>query len=160
MSLPPPWILLALAALTLGACGPGAREDGAATTSGGELSVAENTNAPPPEQVAEADLPPPAPSGGGVYAGRTGSGQSAEDPVSACGPGDSYAFVAGEFRCPEGDNPLGGDPSAGSAARVGNVGSNSTGHIIDLYRVPCASGPVDVFVDMYGCPEMRSLFGE
>ncbi len=161
MSLPPPWILLALAALTLGACGPGAREDGAATTSGGELSVAENTNAPPPEQVAEADLPPPAPpSGGGVYAGRTGSGQSAEDPVSACGPGDSYAFVAGEFRCPEGDNPLGGDPSAGSAARVGNVGSNSTGHIIDLYRVPCASGPVDVYVDMYGCPEMRSLFGE
>ncbi len=160
MSLPPPWILLALAALTLGACGSGAREDGAATTSGGELSVAENTNAPPPEEAAEVEPPPPAPSGGGVYPGRTGSGQSAEDPVSACGPGDSYAFVAGEFRCPEGDNPLGGDPSAGSAARVGNVGSNSTGHIIDLYRVPCASGPVDVYVDMYGCPEMRSLFGE
>jgi hypothetical protein len=158
MSPPPPRTLLALAALMLGACGPGSSEGGGATTSGAEMTVAEHTNAPPPEAPPETETPPP--SGGGLHPGRTGSGRSAEDPVSACGPGDSYAFVASEFRCPEGDNPLGGDPSAGANARVGNVGANSTGHIIDHYRVPCASGPVDVYVDMYGCPEMQNLFGE
>jgi hypothetical protein len=129
----------------LAACGPSAEVE-VYDTAGGEVVVSANTNAPPPVQ-AEVQTQV-------GYAGRTGSGRSQEDPVSACGPRDSYAFVAAEFQCPEGGNPLGGDPSAGGAARVGNVGANSTGHIIDLYRVPCGSGPVDVYVDMYGCPEM------
>lgn len=80
-----------------------------------------------------------------------GLGVDIEHPVPACGPMDSYTYVASRFRCPDGTNPLGGDTRAGQGARVGNVGANSTGHIIDLYRVPCASGPVEVFVDMYQC---------
>ena len=84
----------------------------------------------------------------------------AEHPVPACGPLDSYEYVASRFRCPDGTNPLGGDPRAGQASRLGNVGANSSGHIIDVYRVPCASGPVDVYVDMYGCAEMQGMLGQ
>lgn len=86
-------------------------------------------------------------------------GGDAEHPVARCGPRDSYYFVATEFRCPDGTNPLNGDLRAGQASRVGNVGANRTGHIIDLYEVPCASGAQRVFVDMYGCPEYASMFG-
>lgn len=75
-----------------------------------------------------------------------------ETPVLRCGAKDSYVYVASEFKCPDGGNPLGGDVMAGAKSRVGNVGANSTGHIIDLYEVPCASGPHRVYVDMYGCP--------
>lgn len=145
---------LFLASAVLVACGTASGGAQAAASSGGELSVAENTNAPPPELPPQT-APPPAVSGQ-----RAGSGHTAEDPVMACGPADSYRFVAAEFQCPEGGNPLGGDPNAGARARVGNVGASSTGHIIDLYRVPCPSGAVDVYVDMYGCPEMSELFGE
>lgn len=139
-------------AILLMACGPSA-EVAIDDTAGGEVSIEANTNAPPPVsgQMQTGDR---AQSG---YSGRSGSGRTQEDPVMACGPRDSYAFVAGELQCPEGGNPLGGDAQAGAAARVGNVGANSTGHIIDLYRVPCGSGPVDVYVDMYGCPEMAQM---
>lgn len=89
-----------------------------------------------------------------------GVGMDPEHPVPACGPLDSYEYVASRFRCPDGTNPLGGDPRAGQASRLGNVGANSSGHIIDVYRVPCASGPVDVYVDMYGCPEMQGMLGQ
>jgi hypothetical protein len=125
-----------------------------------EWSVARNTNAPPPQEPEQTPLPEPPPDDEQEqWTGRHGSGSSAEDPVTACGPGDSYSFVAREFRCPGGGNPLGGDPRAGAQSRVGNVGANSTGHIIDLYRVPCPTGPVDIYVDMYGCPEMESILG-
>lgn len=145
------WIAFAL--LGVVACGgPAEPED--TTTTGGEVVIADgsNTNAPPPEQPPMEQQT--------TWPNRTGSGQSAEDPVSACGPADSYAFVAGEFQCPGGGNPLGGDPQAGAQSRQGNVGANSTGHIIDHYQVPCPSGPVDVYVDMYGCPEMDSAMRE
>lgn len=145
--------MLLLSALCV-ACGAPSEQRAGAQTSGGELSVAENTNAPPPELPPQTE--PPRPEGGA----RAGSGQTAEDPVMACGPADSYRYVAAEFECPGGGNPLDGDPNAGARARVGNVGANSTGHIIDLYRVPCPSGPVDVYVDMYGCPEMSGMLGE
>ncbi|MGE0790949.1 MAG: hypothetical protein AB7S26_35085 [Sandaracinaceae bacterium] len=136
-------IVAFLAALACAACGGGG--PGGTNPS----TVAENTNAPPPERYE----PPPLPSPAAEAAG-SGSGMSPEDPVSACGPVDSYAYVAQRFRCPDGTNPLGGDVEAGRDARVGNVGANSSGHIIDLYRVPCPGGPVDIYVDMYGCPEM------
>lgn len=93
----------------------------------------------------------------GPAVAQRGVGMDPEHPVPACGPGDSYDYVASRFRCPDGTNPLGGDPRAGQMARLGNVGANSTGHIIDVYRVPCASGPIDVYVDMYGCPEMAGM---
>ena len=146
--------VVALAGVICAACGgPSDASRAGGATSGGELTVAENTNAPPPE-------PPPQVAAEPAQTGRGGSGRSAEDPVVACGPTDSYRYVAGEFECPEGGNPLTGDPAAAARARVGNVGANSTGHIIDLYRVPCPSGPVDVYVDMYGCPEAASMLGE
>ncbi|MEQ9646555.1 MAG: hypothetical protein RLO52_13800 [Sandaracinaceae bacterium] len=65
-------------------------------------------------------------------------------------------LVASEVQCPGVGNPLGGDPEAGQQARVGNVGANGSGHIIDLYRVPCPSGPLEVYVDLYGCPEWEA----
>ncbi|MBN8615532.1 MAG: hypothetical protein J0L92_33360 [Deltaproteobacteria bacterium] len=98
--------------------------------------------------------------GEGPAVAQRGVGMDAEHPVPACGPQDSYDYVATRFRCPDGTNPLGGDPRAGQMSRLGNVGANSTGHIIDVYRVPCASGPIDVYVDMYGCPEMAGMLGQ
>ncbi len=156
--------VLAMAWALAGCGGAADAEAGPIYTSGGEMTAEGNTNAPPPEQspygagsVYGGGAAAGAPQG---YPGRTGSGRSAEDPVSACGPRDSYIFVASEFQCPEGGNPLGGDPMAGARSRAGNVGANSTGHIIDLYQVPCPSGTVDVYVDMYGCPEMQGMFGQ
>jgi hypothetical protein len=84
------------------------------------------------------------------------AGADKENPVMRCGPGDSYKFVAG-YECSDGTRPLGGDPRAGGAARRGNVGANSKGHVIDLYVIPCSSGPVEVYVDMYGCPEYEKM---
>ncbi len=142
-----------LAALALVACGPTAEgSEAPASTAGGE--VASNQNAPAPEpyvaSAAATVTPTPAPA--------AGLGTSPEAPVMACGPADSYRRVA-EYRCPDGTEPLRGDPAAGGRARVGNVGANSRGHVIDLYRVPCASGVVELYVDMYGCPDMQGLLG-
>lgn len=87
-----------------------------------------------------------------------GAGTDREHPVMRCGPAESYRYVASDFRCAGGTNPLGGDLRAGAAARVGNVGPNSTGHIIDLYRVACPEGAREIYVDMYGCPPGRSPY--
>lgn len=81
------------------------------------------------------------------------AGSSKENPVIRCGPRDSYAFIAGIYRCADGSNPLDGNVGAGGAARRGNVGPNSQHHIIDRYEVPCPGGAEQVYVDMYGCPE-------
>jgi hypothetical protein len=144
------WVVLGV---LFAGCGGSAVEETTTESAGGEIVVAsgDNQNAPPPDQT-----PPVAQTS---WPGRTGSGQSQEDPVGACGPRDSYAFVAGEFQCPGGGNPLGGDPMAGAQAREGNVGANQSGHIIDLYRVPCPSGDQQVYVDMYACPEMSGALG-
>lgn len=77
-------------------------------------------------------------------------GRDKENPVPRCGPADSYAFIS-EYTCKDGSQPLGGEPLKGARARSGNVGANHTGHIIDRYVVKCPEGPVEVYVDMYGC---------
>jgi len=88
---------------------------------------------------------------------RTGGGSgTAEAPIPRCGPKDSYQYVAREFRCPGGSNPFGGDPAAASAARAGSLGPDARGHMIDVYEVPCPQGKVEVYVDMYACPEMEA----
>lgn len=157
-----------LAPLWVG-CGGGASSSSAAgseaaTSSGGER--ASNTNNASRGGVVLSDPQLHAgPAEGFERAGEgpaiatRGTGMDAEHPVATCGPRDSYDYVASRFRCPDGTNPLGGDLAAGQAARLGNVGANSQGHIIDVYRVPCASGPVDVYVDLYGCPEMQQMLG-
>ncbi|MDI7267729.1 MAG: hypothetical protein QME96_07030 [Myxococcota bacterium] len=85
-------------------------------------------------------------------------GSTPELALQRCGTRASYEYVAGEFECPEGGNPLGGDPRAGARARLGNVGSGPDGHILDLYEVPCRSGPVQIYVDMYHCKPGTSPF--
>jgi hypothetical protein len=84
-----------------------------------------------------------------------GAGGSIKSPVPRCGPRDSYYYVASEFRCPGGGNPLDGDVGAAARVRSGSVGPDARGHMIDVYEVPCPSGKVDVFVDMYACEEME-----
>jgi hypothetical protein len=86
----------------------------------------------------------------------TGGGPgTAQAPIPRCGPGDSYRYVADEFRCPGGGNPFRGDLAAAARARSGSLGPTERGHMIDVYEVPCPRGHVEVFVDMYGCPEME-----
>ncbi len=144
------FVVALLSCLVLVACGGDADAPSGDDTAGGEL-VAANQNAPAPEPY----VPPP--STGPVRAPGASIGQTShEQPLSACGPVDSYRQVS-EYRCADGSMPLGGDPGAGQQARSGNVGPNSSGHIIDLYEVPCPEGVVQVYVDMYGCPEMQRM---
>lgn len=76
---------------------------------------------------------------------------SLSKPVVRCGPEESYRYVASEFRCPDGKNPLGGDLEAARRARRGSEPHPENAHVVDIYRVACAGGDEHVFVDMYGC---------
>lgn len=172
---------LVLGALLIGCGGGTAAPSGTATTSGGERArpvgtpiAAREPDAPGPaasrtltraEFEAQWSTPVVAETptidmggldisgGGGPYAAYGGMGYDSEHPIGACGTGDSYQIVA-SYVCPDGSMPLSGDASAGAAARLGNVGANSTGHIIDLYEVPCPTGAVQLYVDMYACGGM------
>lgn len=80
---------------------------------------------------------------------------TSDDPFLLChgegGPSRTdYSFVA-SWHCADGSMPLAGAPMSGAGSRVGNVGPGPDGHIVDLYRVPCPSGPVDLYVDAYHC---------
>ena len=102
----------------------------------------------------------------GTFTG-AGLGQDSEHPVPVCGALESYLYVARDYRCPGGGNPLGGDPRRGQAARRGNVGPHShppsasaepflDAHIVDLYEIPCPTGPQELYVCLYHCPPGRS----
>jgi hypothetical protein len=87
--------------------------------------------------------------------GVVGSGRSIADAVQLChmngGPGRTdYPYIA-SYRCADGSVPLGGDPERGARARLGNVGPGPDGHVVDLYEIPCATGPVRIHVDAYHC---------
>lgn len=123
----------------------------------------------PPPEVPVANIPPPTATAApepGEEEPRRGPkprpadepklGFDKEHPVPRCGPRDSYEFVA-SYACKDGSTPLGGNPANGSKARRGNVGANATGHIIDLYVVPCVGGEQQIYVDMYGCPEFEKM---
>lgn len=129
----------------------GGTSGGATTTAG---AGAPSTEGAPIEREATAaggSSTGASPMSGGGVAPMASVGFDAEHPVMRCGPRDSYFYVASQYQCPDGSNPLNGDLALGQRSRQGNVGANSTGHIIDLYVVPCASGPQQVYVDMYGC---------
>lgn len=79
-------------------------------------------------------------------------GSSPDEPVLRCGPQDSYAYVASEYRCPDGTNPFDGDVRKAMRSRSGSRRAEN-GHYVDSYEVPCASGTVTVYVDLYGCDE-------
>ncbi len=83
-------------------------------------------------------------------------GSTLEAPIVLCGPRESYRYVADEFQCPRGGNPLRGSMEQAQQARLGALDHPTNGHIVDVYRVPCPGGNVDVFVDMYGCEEYES----
>ena len=93
--------------------------------------------------------------------GPGGRGASKQTPYPACGPKDSYHFIARIFVCPDGSNPFKGDLRAAALSRRGNVGSHldhmpedfAHSHIVDVYAVPCPDREIDVYVCMYHCPE-------
>jgi len=78
-------------------------------------------------------------------------GSSKETPAPTCGTTHSYDYVASDVLCEDGMSPFRGDLRAAAKARSGNVGVGSSGHIIDLYEVPCPEGVKAVYVDMYDC---------
>ena len=96
-------------------------------------------------------------SGGSASQGAIAGRGTAESPLLLCHVSGAevrsdYGTIS-RFRCPDGVQPLGGDPRRGQAARLGNVGPGPDGHIVDLYEVPCSSGPIRIYVDAYHCPE-------
>jgi len=80
-------------------------------------------------------------------------GTSVDKPMMVCGPRESYRYVASEFQCPRGGNPLDGDLERARDARLGALDHPTSSHIVDVYRVPCPDGDVELYVDMYGCEE-------
>lgn len=90
-------------------------------------------------------------------------GRTHDRPIAVCGPRASYDVVS-HFRCPDGSMPLGGDLRAGQAARLGSTEPHMAGvgfadsHIVDLYQVPCGTGPIELFVCMYHCSEGERPF--
>lgn len=76
-------------------------------------------------------------------------------PIQRCGPRDSYQYVARDFQCKDGKNPFQGQLQEAAKARQGGR-KHPSGHIVDLYLVPCTEGDVTVYVDMYGCPEQQA----
>lgn len=131
----------------------------AATSAGGEGN---QQAAPQPLVVSAA----PATAAGADSPFQTGIGRDREHPVPTCGAMESYIYVASTYQCPGGGNPLGGNPSAGQAARIGNVGphagaggSMEDAHIVDLYSIPCPAGAQELYVCLYHCPRGRSPYG-
>jgi hypothetical protein len=81
-------------------------------------------------------------------------GRTKARPIAACGGRQSYDALATEVVCADGANPFGGDADKAAQARLGNVGANDSGHIIDVYEAKCPEGARYVFVDMYAvCSE-------
>jgi hypothetical protein len=89
-----------------------------------------------------------------------GNGRSADAPILTCGPQDSYEYVARRYKCSDGSNPFNGDIRRAAASREGSRDSSKNDHHIDVYGVPCNSGKVTVYIDMYGCPEWESRLAE
>ncbi|HEX7499235.1 MAG TPA: hypothetical protein VF524_02925 [Polyangia bacterium] len=115
---------------------------------------------------ATAGAPSPSPdktSGGGSDR----AGHSKANPYFACGARTSYLLVASVFRCPDGSNPFHGDLRAAAGSRRSNVGQHMpapdgdffNSHIVDLYSVPCATGPEEIYVCMYHCEDGKSPIG-
>lgn len=145
--------LVVLLALVTGACAttaPTTTTTTAPTPAPAPVATTVTTTppAPTPAAVSASTPAPPAPT---PPAERVGFDE--EHPVKRCGPQDSYYYVATVFHCDDGSNPFHGDVEAGRQARLRNVGANRSGHIIDLYEVPCPEGPRSIYVDMYGCTE-------
>jgi hypothetical protein len=90
---------------------------------------------------------------GGSKTPPSSAGSSVEQPIMRCGPQDSYEYIAREVRCADGKNPFAGNVEAARRSRSGSQARPRSDHLVDTYEVPCASGTMTVFVDMYGCPE-------
>jgi len=109
---------------------------------------------------------PAAPSAGaqkqaaGPHAAGPWPGTSLDKPMLVCGPRESYRYVAEEFQCPSGGNPLRGDLERAREARLGALDHPTNDHIVDVYRVPCPGGDVELFVDMYGCEEYEQQLAD
>lgn len=78
-------------------------------------------------------------------------GSSKETPAPTCGPTHSYDYIASDILCDDGRSPFLGDLRAAMGTRSGSVGTGPSGHVIDLYEVPCPEGVKQIYVDMYDC---------
>jgi hypothetical protein len=87
-------------------------------------------------------------------------GRSPATAIPACGPGASYEYVSTAAKCADGTNPFDGDISLARAARTRSAPSGK-GTTVDIYRVPCPEGPIELHVDMYQCkpgdPEYETM---
>jgi len=92
-------------------------------------------------------------------------GLTFENPLKHCGALESYTAVA-RYQCDDGSTPLGGDPQAGQMARRGSSRSHAppsptdimNSHIVDMYEVPCQTGPVTLYVCLYHCPDGQNPY--
>lgn len=75
------------------------------------------------------------------------------------GPRTDYSFVA-NWQCSDGRRPLNGVEMDGARARLGSVGAGPDGHVVDLYQIPCSSGPVRIYVDAYHCSASQRRWDE
>ncbi|MFO0660494.1 MAG: hypothetical protein U0165_11775 [Polyangiaceae bacterium] len=142
---------------------PSSKTSSASTSSGAEPLATTSTVRGPVEKMLDTLFSSPE---GQAQAGplprppsRAQRPSSKEEPIETCGARASYAYVASKYTCSDGSNPFRGDAGAARDSRKGNVGANRSGHIVDLYIVPCTGGDEKVYVDMYaGCPEGTSPF--
>jgi hypothetical protein len=72
-------------------------------------------------------------------------------PIERCGIADANKWLA-QLRCNDGSRPITSTETA-EGARVNNVGPGGRcSSIVDLYRVGCPDGSVDIYIDPYVCP--------
>jgi hypothetical protein len=142
--------------VSMAACHPAPASDPSSQRAGSEEISTNSTLRGPMDRAVDALFSAP---DGAPAPPPTKAKSSKEQPIAACGTRGSYRYVASEYVCADGANPFAGNANAARDARKGNVGANASGHIIDVYIVPCAGGDEKVYVDMYaGCPEGVSPF--
>lgn len=94
------------------------------------------------------------------YRARSGVGVTrASDAVSSKEQPIEVCMVEGQLEwlvaltCADGSHPF-STPQEAHASRSGNVGGGGRcGSIIDLYVVPCPEGELEIYMDLYMCPE-------
>lgn len=81
---------------------------------------------------------------------KSAPGATLNNPLVTCGARASYERVAA-FKCATGETPFSGDLESARTSRKGALKSPKSGHMVDIYEVPCPGGTESVYVDLYGC---------
>ncbi len=78
-------------------------------------------------------------------------GRAAGHPVRLCGTSMEQAYLASLLCDGESGAPPFADPFAAASAPRETVAGRWLGRPVDRYRVPCPSGPVDLYLSPYAC---------